>query len=101
MIEFIFMLTHNDQTVPDALDVYGTLRDTDLRYVGFKDIGATLDELRVLTRAIQADGRVYLASALIDGEVWLRPCFVNFRTTEDDVLDVVEIAAEIGERLAV
>jgi hypothetical protein len=25
---------------------------------------------------------------------------VNFRTTEEDVLDVVDIAAEIGERLA-
>ncbi len=39
-----------------------------------------------LAKAIQTDGRVYLASALIDGQVWLRPCFVNFRTTEDDVL---------------
>ena len=35
---------------------------------------------QALADAIQADGRVYLASALIDGEVWLRPCFVNFRT---------------------
>jgi glutamine synthetase len=53
-----------------------------------------------LTEAIQADRRVRFSSALIDDEVWLRPCFVNFRTTEEDVLDVVEIAAEIGERLA-
>src|SRR4029078_5604473 len=27
-----------------------------------------------LADAILADGRIYLASALIDGEVWLRPC---------------------------
>ena len=40
------------------------------------------------------------ASALIDGEVWLRPCFVNFRTTEDDVLAVLEVARDLGERLA-
>jgi aromatic-L-amino-acid/L-tryptophan decarboxylase len=53
-----------------------------------------------LAEAIQADGRVWMSSALIDDEVWLRPCFVNFRTTDEDVLDVVEIAAEIGERLA-
>jgi aromatic-L-amino-acid decarboxylase len=33
---------------------------------------------QALADAIQADGRVYLASALIDGDVWLRPCFVNF-----------------------
>jgi hypothetical protein len=29
----------------------------------------------------------------------LRPCFVNFRTTEEDVLDLVDVAAEVGERL--
>ena len=45
-------------------------------------------------------GNVWLSSALIDDEVRLRPCFVNFRTTEEDVLDVMEIAAEIGQRLA-
>jgi aromatic-L-amino-acid decarboxylase len=56
---------------------------------------------RALASAIQEDGRVYLASALIDGEVWLRPCFVNFRTTDEDVLALVDVAREIGERLAV
>ena len=39
---------------------------------------------------------MYLASALIDGEVWLRPCFVNFRTTEEDVLALVDVARELG-----
>ncbi|MEP6759424.1 MAG: aminotransferase class V-fold PLP-dependent enzyme [Actinomycetota bacterium] len=53
-----------------------------------------------LAAAIQADGRVYLASALIDGEVWLRPCFVNFRTTEDDVLALLDVARELGEGMA-
>ena len=52
-----------------------------------------------LATAIQADGRIYLSSALIDGEVWLRPCFVNYRTTEEDVLAVLEVARELGERL--
>ena len=53
-----------------------------------------------LAEALQADGRVYLASALIDGEVYLRPCFVNFRTTEEDVLALVEITREVGSALA-
>jgi aromatic-L-amino-acid decarboxylase len=52
-----------------------------------------------LADALQADGRVWIASALIDDDVYLRPCFVNFRTTEEDVLDLVAIAAEVGERL--
>lgn len=53
-----------------------------------------------LAEAIQADGRVYLASALIDGEVWLRPCFVNFRTTDDDVIALMDVARELGGRIA-
>jgi aromatic-L-amino-acid/L-tryptophan decarboxylase len=52
-----------------------------------------------LADALQADGRFWIASALIDDEVWLRPCFVNFRTTEEDVLALVEVAREVGERL--
>ena len=58
MTEFIFMLTHDDSTLPDALEVYGTLRGIEgLRYVGFKDVGATFDRLLALTDAIHADGR--------------------------------------------
>ena len=55
---------------------------------------------QALAEALQADGRVYLSSALIDDEVWLRPCFVNFRTTEEDVLALVEVTREVGSSLA-
>jgi aromatic-L-amino-acid decarboxylase len=55
---------------------------------------------QALAEAIQADGRVYLASALIEGKVWLRPCFVNYRTTDDDVMAILDVAAELGERIA-
>jgi len=70
-----------------------------LRHVppGVADINA---HNQALAEAIQADGRAYLAPALIDGEVWLRPCFVNFRTTEDDVIALLEVARELGESLA-
>lgn len=53
-----------------------------------------------LARAIQADGRVYLAPASIDGRVCMRVCFVNFRTTADDVLLVLEVARELGARVS-
>jgi aromatic-L-amino-acid/L-tryptophan decarboxylase len=53
-----------------------------------------------LADAILHDGRIYLASALIDDEVWLRPCFVNFRTTEDDVLAILDVARELGDRVS-
>jgi aromatic-L-amino-acid decarboxylase len=53
-----------------------------------------------LAEALQADGRVYLASAIIDGRAYLRPCVVNYRTTDDDVRALVEIAREVGTRVA-
>jgi aromatic-L-amino-acid decarboxylase len=64
---------------------------------GVSDLNAHND---ALAKAIQADGRIYLASALIDDGVWLRPCFVNFRTTEEDVLAVLDVARDLGEALA-
>ena len=56
MIEFIFMLTHHDTTVGGALEVYQQTRGTGLRYVGFKDVGATPQQLAEVTAAAHADG---------------------------------------------
>lgn len=83
----------------EVLEAPPQLSIVPLRHVppGVTDLNA---HNQALADAIQADGRVYLASALIDGEVWLRPCFVNFRTTEDDVLALLEVARELGERIA-
>ena len=62
--------------------------------------GVTVDaHNQRLADAIQADGRIYLASALINGEVWLRPCFVNFRTTDEDVVAILDVARELGSNL--
>jgi 4-hydroxythreonine-4-phosphate dehydrogenase len=55
--EFIFMLTHEDATVPDALECYNAVRDLDLRWVGFKDIGVDFTVLHELASRIRADGR--------------------------------------------
>jgi hypothetical protein len=56
VINFVFMLTHNDATVPDALDVLKQLRGTGLRYVGFKDVGATVPQLTEVAAAAHAQG---------------------------------------------
>ena len=52
-----------------------------------------------LCRAMQADGRVYVSPAVIDGRTWLRPCFTNFRTTTEDVHVTLAVAAELGAHL--
>lgn len=52
-----------------------------------------------LARALQADGRVFVTSAVIDGRACLRPCIVNFRTTTDDIRALVEITEAVGREL--
>ena len=65
------------------------------RHIGSGDMNA---ENARLIRALQDDGRVWVAPATIDGKVGLRPCFVNFRTTDDDVRALVDLAVELGAR---
>jgi len=45
VIEFVFMLTHHDQTVDRPLEVLKEVSECGLTYVGFKDIGAEVPEL--------------------------------------------------------
>jgi len=49
-----------------------------------------------LARAIAADGRILLAPAAVDGATALRACFVNYRTTEDDIRAIPKVVAEIA-----
>lgn len=51
MPEFIFMLTHGDRTIDDAVKVLAELDGSGLRYVGFKDVGASPTRQLDLTQA--------------------------------------------------
>lgn len=53
-----------------------------------------------LAAAIQRDGRVYLAPAVVDGQTCLRVTFVNYRTTNDDVDLVLPVIDEIARELS-
>lgn len=55
-MDFIFMLTRQDQTVTDCLRLYEQIRPLGLRHVGFKDVGVDTATLKGLTRAIRSDG---------------------------------------------
>ncbi len=73
-----------------------------LSIVPFRHLGrgdADLDAHNAaLVQALQDDGRVWVAPARVDGKTCLRPCIVNFRTTDDDVRALVELACELGAR---
>ena len=82
MIEFIFMLTRDDMTIPDAMTVYQSIRSTGLRYVGFKDVGLPYATLRELAAAIRSDGREIMLEVVSE-----RP---------EDELRSIRAATEIG-----
>ncbi len=50
------MLTRNDATVENALDVVEIARPLGLKHIGFKDVGADSGLLRRLTAAIREAG---------------------------------------------
>jgi aromatic-L-amino-acid decarboxylase len=52
-----------------------------------------------LALALAADGRIAIAPAEVDGGTWLRVCFVNHRTTEEDVRVVPDVVGEISDAL--
>jgi hypothetical protein len=73
MTEFVFMLTHDDATVADAYDVLSELTGSGLRYVGFKDIGASEETLRTVAGlAHEAGMEVMLEIVTTDRDEELR-----------------------------
>jgi hypothetical protein len=81
-VDFIFMLTRDDQTVEDALAVLDTARDVGLTHLGFKDVGVDPRTLGALAGAIRRAG------ALSHLEV--------VSTTPEACLRSARVAVEIG-----
>jgi hypothetical protein len=81
-MDFIFMLTRQDQTVSDCLTVMGEIQSIGLSHIGFKDIGADLETLRTLNRLIKE------TSATSYMEV--------VATSSEAALNSARIATEIG-----
>lgn len=57
MVNFIFMLTHHDVTVPNAIEVFKEIQDTEVTCVGFKDVGLTLHEMNILVDLMRKKGK--------------------------------------------
>ncbi len=68
-LRFIFMLTRNDRTVPDAMTHLKTALSLGVRDIGFKDVGLPFEDLKALNRAIRDGGaRSYLEVVSLDRE---------------------------------
>ena len=82
MINFVFMLTHHDRTVPHAEQVLTDLAGTGLQFVGCKDVGATPQRLRELVTRAHDDGLEMMLEVV--------------STSRDDELASVRAAVDAG-----
>lgn len=57
MSELIVMLTHNDVTVPNALEVFESCKDLPVKYWGFKDHGLEPAAMKQLVDVMKANGK--------------------------------------------
>jgi hypothetical protein len=55
-VDFIFMLTRNDATVENCLEIIAVALDLGLKHIGFKDIGVESAILHRLAEAIRESG---------------------------------------------
>ncbi|MCC4908896.1 hypothetical protein [Microbacterium sp. cx-59] len=76
------MLTRDDQTVIDCLDVVDSIASVHLEHIGFKDVGVPLDTLRELHSRIKAQGATSYLEVV--------------STTKEDALASARMAVELG-----
>jgi len=81
-MDFIVMLTHNDQTVKDAIEVFDSAKDLDVQHWGFKNIGLPVPEMKKLVKNMKDAGKTtYLEVVTYD---------------EKECLAAAELAIECG-----
>ncbi len=81
-MEFVFMLTRDDATVANALEIVEAIRPIGLKHIGFKDVGAAPETLRQLTAAIRG----------ADASVWME----IVSTSRDDELRSIALGRDLG-----
>jgi hypothetical protein len=81
-MDFIFMLTRQDRTISDCLELFRLVRPLGLKHVGFKDVGVPPSTLAALNEAIRASGATSYMEVV--------------STTPETGLNSARVAAELG-----
>ena len=55
--EFILMLTYNDTTVKEALQIFRECKEAPVNHWGFKDVGLPPDEMKALVQEMKEAGK--------------------------------------------
>ena len=100
--KLLFLLAENHQEL-DA--VTQNLSITTFRYIpsnyknGLENKDDYLNKLNEeLLNELQSGGEVFLSNAIVKADYCLRACFVNFRTSQKDVKEIVEIIIREGRK---
>jgi hypothetical protein len=97
-MDFVFMLTRSDQTVPDCLEVLDEIRPLGLTHIGFKDVGVPPEVLAELARRIKALGATsYMEVVSTSSEACLR----SARVARDIAIDRLLGGTQVDEVLAI
>lgn len=56
-LELVVMLTHHDQTVKNALEMFEEMKDTPVLHWGFKDVGLPPNEMKKLVQRMKDSGK--------------------------------------------
>ncbi|NNT71452.1 aminotransferase class V-fold PLP-dependent enzyme [Flavobacterium sp. IMCC34852] len=96
--ELLFALA---QAHPELEAVSQNLSITTLRYVPQSEASENyLNQLnQTLLNQLQEGGEVFLSNAVVTDKYCLRACIVNFRTSEKDIQEVVEIIVREGRKV--
>ncbi|MEJ7839817.1 MAG: hypothetical protein WKF81_13475 [Thermomicrobiales bacterium] len=81
-MDFIFMLTRNDRTIDDALDVLRLIQPVGLTHIGFKDVGTDASTRAALIEEIHAMGATSYLEVV--------------STTADECIRSATIARDLG-----
>ena len=59
------MLTHNDKTVPDAIEIFDENKDLPIQYWGFKDVGMEPAKMKILCDKMHEAGKTAFLEVVI------------------------------------
>jgi hypothetical protein len=92
-VDFIFMLTRQDRTITDCLEVMDMIRPLKLRHVGFKDVGVSPETLARLADAIRDSGAtVYMEVVSTSPEACLNSARAAAELKVDRLLGGTDVA---------
>jgi len=81
-MDLIVMLTNHDQTVKDAIEIFDSAKDLDVKHWGFKNIGLPVPQMKQLVKSMKDAGKTtYLEVVTYD---------------EPDCISAAELAIECG-----